>query len=81
MAKLVVTMEMCKRILALEIEKDYTKSLKELNSVHKQDMKTVDKAKTIQSLIRAAEMTTYCPSNRAWNLLDKLEDTLKGESK
>ena len=81
MAKLVVTMEMCKRALALEIDKSYQKEVKTIQTDYNRDLKKIDNAKTIKSLIHNAETMIYCPSNRAWNLLDKLEDTLKGESK
>ena len=72
--------EKIKQILSLEIEKDYQDSLKELNKVYLSDMKKIDKAKNINSLIMSAESVSYCPSNRAWNLLDKLEDQ-EGEEK
>jgi len=43
-------------------------------------MKKIDKAKNINSLIMSAESVSYCLSNRAWNLLEKLEDQ-EGEEK
>jgi len=74
-----------KRLLILEVEKDYQNTIKDLHKVYIRDCKQVNNIKTLLSLENCLNAINVYPSQEIWNLQNKLKlqaaKTKKGESK